>query len=181
VLDRCALRCAGPWVVAPVCIVAWRGAQLQIFSSSFAPLPRRERGVRAGGDGGAGGEGGEEGADREGRGGEEGKGKDGGGGNKDKGKKAGRDGGDGEVEVVDQDFVDEEFVAHNAIVLQGAPSQEHGSTVCVQHCVLLACCSVRRRIHAYVSSTVYCWHVVAYVASHCVAPCRSVFRLCLFV
>ncbi len=158
-LDGCALRCAGPWVVAPVCIVAWRGAQLQISSSSFAPLSRRERGVRAGGDGGAvgeGGEGGEEGADREGRGGEVGKGKGGRGGSKGKGKgkKAGRDGGDGEVEVagkdlVDEEFVDEEFVAHNAIVLQGAPSQEHSSTVW------------RRRIRAYVSSTVYCWHVVA--------------------
>ena len=53
------------------------------------------------------------------------------------------------MEFVLEEFVDEEFVAHNAIVLQGAPSQEHSSTVW------------RRRIRAYVSSTVYCWHVVA--------------------
>ena len=37
-VEGCSLRCAGPWEVAPVCAFAWRGARLQLLSSSLSRL-----------------------------------------------------------------------------------------------------------------------------------------------
>ena len=62
-LEACAVRCGGPFEVAPVCIYAWRGARLQLHSCTVGALEGCGAGGRGGGGGktsapeGAGGEG----------------------------------------------------------------------------------------------------------------------------